>query len=113
MQMDVGLDTGNMLHKVTTPILPTETSASLYAKLAELAPSALLEVLNGLATQQFKPEKQDESLANYAQKLTKEEAKLDWLLSAAQLERNIRAFNPAPIAYLIVNVNESQTVGCR
>lgn len=105
MQMDVGLDTGDMLHKVTTPILPTETSASLYAKLAELAPPALLEVLNGLATQQFKPEKQDESLANYAEKLTKEEAKLDWALSAAQLERNIRAFNPAPIAYLIVNVN--------
>lgn len=105
MQMDVGLDTGDMLHKVTTPILPTETSASLYAKLAELAPPALLEVLNGLATQQFKPEKQDESLANYAEKLTKEEAKLDWMLSAAQLERNIRAFNPAPIAYLTVNVN--------
>ena len=105
MQMDVGLDTGDMLHKVTTPILSTETSASLYAKLAELAPPALLEVLNGLATQQFKPEKQDESLANYAEKLTKEEAKLDWMLSAAQLERNIRAFNPAPIAYLIVNVN--------
>lgn len=99
MQMDVGLDTGDMLHKVTTPILPTETSASLYAKLAELAPPALLEVLNGLATQQFKPEKQDESLANYAEKLTKEEAKLDWTLSAAQLERNIRAFNPWPIAY--------------
>lgn len=105
MQMDVGLDTGDMLHKVTTPILPTETSASLYAKLAELAPPALLEVLNGLATQQFKPEKQDESLANYAEKLTKEEAKLDWTLSATQLERNIRAFNPAPIAYLTVNVN--------
>ena len=105
MQMDVGLDTGDMLHKVTTPILPTETSASLYAKLAKLAPPALLEVLNGLATQQFKPEKQDESLANYAEKLTKEEAKLDWTLSAAQLERNIRAFNPAPIAYLTVNVN--------
>lgn len=105
MQMDVRLDTGDMLHKVTTPILPTETSASLYAKLAELGPPALLEVLNGLAIQQFKPEKQDESLANYAEKLTKEEAKLDWMLSAAQLERNIRAFNPAPIAYLTVNVN--------
>ena len=50
MQMGVGLDTGDMLHKVMTPILPTETSASLYAKLAELAPPALLEVLNGLAT---------------------------------------------------------------
>ena len=49
MQMDVGLDTGDMLHKVTTPILPTETSASLYAKLAELAPPALLEVLKWLS----------------------------------------------------------------
>lgn len=109
MQMDVGLDTGDMLHKVTTPILPTETSASLYAKLAELAPPALLEVLNGLATQQFKPEKQDESLANYAEKLTKEEAKLDWTLSAAQLERNIRAFNPWPIAYFSTEDKDGNT----
>lgn len=105
MQMDVGLDTGDMLHKVYTEILPTETSASLYQKLAELAPPALLEVLNGLDTQQFKPEKQDDDLANYAEKLTKEEAKLDWTMPAAQLERNIRAFNPAPIAFLTVEVN--------
>lgn len=105
MQMDVGLDTGDMLHKVYTEILPTETSASLYQKLAELAPPALLDVLNGLATAQFTPEKQDDDLANYAEKLTKEEAKLDWTMPAAQLERNIRAFNPAPIAFLTVEVN--------
>ena len=105
MQMDVGLDTGDMLHKVYTEILPAETSASLYQKLAELAPPALLEVLNGLATAQFTPEKQDDDLANYAEKLTKEEAKLDWTMPAAQLERNIRAFNPAPIAFLTVEVN--------
>lgn len=108
MQMDVGLDTGDMLHKVYTEILPTETSASLYQKLAELAPPALLEVLNGLATQQFKPEKQDDDLANYAEKLTKEEAKLDWTMPAAQLERNIRAFNPAPVAFLTVHVNDKE-----
>lgn len=106
MQMDIGLDTGDMLHKMTTPILPTETSASLYAKLAELAPPALLEVLNGLTSGQFKPEKQQDEQANYAEKLTKEEAKLDWNLTACQLERNIRAFNPAPMAYLTLMVNE-------
>lgn len=105
MQMDVGLDTGDMLHKVATLIDPNETSASLYAKLAELAPPALLEVLDGLAEQRFKPEKQNDELANYAEKLTKEEAKLDWNLTACQLERNIRAFNPAPIAYLTLLVN--------
>lgn len=108
MQMDIGLDTGDMLYKVYTDILPTETSASLYQKLAELAPTALLEVLNGLENQQFKPEKQDDDLANYAEKLTKEEAKLDWNLLACQLERNIRAFNPAPIAFLTVNVNGNE-----
>lgn len=108
MQMDIGLDTGDMLYKVYTDILPTETSTSLYQKLAELAPPALLEVLNGLENQQFKPEKQDDDLANYAEKLTKEEAKLDWNLLACQLERNIRAFNPAPIAFLTVNVNGNE-----
>lgn len=105
MQMDIGLDTGDMLHKVYIPIEPNETSASLYAKLAYFAPPALLEVLNGLESGKFQPEKQDESFSNYAEKLTKEEAKLDWNLTACQLERNIRAFNPAPVAFLTVNVN--------
>ncbi|WP_150538197.1 methionyl-tRNA formyltransferase [Actinobacillus vicugnae] len=104
MQMDIGLDTGDMLHKVSTPIATDETSASLYAKLAELAPPALLEVLDGLADQAFKAEKQDEALANYAEKLSKEEAKLDWNLTACQLERNIRAFNPWPISFLTLKV---------
>lgn len=105
MQMDIGLDTGDMLHKVTTPIAADETSASLYAKLAELAPPALLEVLNGLESQAFKAEKQDDALSNYAEKLSKEEAKLDWNLTACQLERNIRAFNPWPISFLTLEVD--------
>ena len=50
MQMDAGLDTGDMLHKISCEILPTETSASLYNKLAELAPSALIDVLDNLGT---------------------------------------------------------------
>lgn len=108
MQMDVGLDTGDMLHKVYTPIKPDETSASLYAKLAELAPPALIEVLDNLENGKYVPEKQQEEFANYAEKLTKEEALLDWNLSATQLERNIRAFNPAPVAYLSLNINDKE-----
>lgn len=99
MQMDEGLDTGDMLHKVYCDILPTETSTSLYNKLAEPAPSALIDVLDNLENGKFIAEKQDDSQSNYAEKLSKEEAQLDWSLSAMQLERNIRAFNPWPIAY--------------
>ena len=99
MQMDEGLDTGDMLHKVYCDILPTETSTSLYNKLAELAPSALIDVLDNLENGKFIAEKQDDSQSNYAEKLSKEEAQLDWSLPAIQLERNIRAFNPWPIAY--------------
>ena len=99
MQMDEGLDTGDMLHKVYCDILPTETSTSLYNKLAVLAPSALIDVLDNLENGKFIAEKQDDSQSNYAEKLSKEEAQLDWSHPAIQLERNIRAFNPWPVAY--------------
>lgn len=99
MQMDAGLDTGAMLHKVYCPIDAQETSATLYSKLAELAPPALIEVLNGLEAGKFVAEAQDDMQSNYAEKLSKEEAKLDWTQSALQLARNIRAFNPWPMAY--------------
>ena len=100
MYMAEGLDTGDMLHKVYCDIDAQETSASLYHKLAEIAPSALIDVLDHLEEGKFIAEKQDDSQSNYAEKLSKEEAKLDWSLSAAQLERNIRAFNPWPISFL-------------
>ncbi|MGC7590906.1 methionyl-tRNA formyltransferase [Bisgaard Taxon 46] len=100
MQMDEGLDTGDMLHKVYCDIASDETSTSLYAKLVEIAPNALIDVLDGLDDGQYIAEKQDDQLSNYAEKLSKEEAKLDWQLPAAQLERCIRAFNPWPISYL-------------
>lgn len=105
MQMNEGLDTGDMLHKVYCEISPTETSASLYHKLAELAPPALIEVLDQLESGKFVPQVQDDSQSNYADKLSKEEAELNWQLSAAQLERNIRAFNPAPVAFLRLSQN--------
>jgi len=103
MQMDVGLDTGDMLYKLACPITPDDTSASLYDKLAELGPQGLIETLQLLASGKARPEVQDESRVTYAEKLSKEEALLDWSLSAAQLERCIRAFNPWPMSYFMMD----------
>ncbi|MFJ5436243.1 methionyl-tRNA formyltransferase [Pectobacterium sp. CHL-2024] len=103
MQMDVGLDTGAMLHKISCPILPQDTSATLYDKLAELGPRGLLETLEQLADGSAVAETQNDALATYAEKLSKEEARLNWQLSAKQLERCIRAFNPWPVSYFIVD----------
>ncbi|RRZ86391.1 methionyl-tRNA formyltransferase [Erwinia sp. 198] len=103
MQMDVGLDTGDMLHKLACPIEVDDTSASLYQKLAELGPQGMLTTLEQLACGSAQPEVQDEALVSYAEKLSKEEAKLDWTLSAAQLERCIRAFNPWPVSYFTID----------
>ncbi|MEQ9888448.1 methionyl-tRNA formyltransferase [Pectobacterium zantedeschiae] len=103
MQMDVGLDTGAMLHKISCPILPQDTSATLYDKLAELGPRGLLETLVQLADNSAVAEAQNDALATYAEKLSKEEARLNWQLSAEQLERCIRAFNPWPVSYFIVD----------
>lgn len=102
MQMDAGLDTGDMLYKLSCPIEPTDTSASLYNKLAELGPQGLLETLALINENKIKPEKQDESQVTYAEKLSKKEAKLDWNLTAIQLERCVRAFNPWPVSYFDV-----------
>lgn len=100
MQMDVGLDTGDMLYKLSCPITAEDTSATLYDKLAELGPKGLIDTLQQLANNRAQPEVQDEALATYAEKLSKEEARLDWSLPAAQLERCIRAFNPWPMSWL-------------
>ncbi|WP_145536534.1 methionyl-tRNA formyltransferase [Yersinia kristensenii] len=103
MQMDVGLDTGDMLHKIECDIKPEDTSATLYDKLAQLGPQGLLVTLQQLAEGWAQPEVQDEAQVTYAEKLSKEEAKLDWSLSAVQLERCIRAFNPWPVSYFVVD----------
>ena len=103
MQMDVGLDTGDMLLKVSCPILPEDTSASLYDKLAGLGPQALLDSLYRLSQNTLVPEKQDDSLATYAHKLSKEEARINWNLPAVTLERCIRAFNPWPFSHFVIS----------
>ncbi|MCR3939253.1 methionyl-tRNA formyltransferase [Aeromonas caviae] len=102
MQMDVGLDTGAMIRKVTCPIASDETSASLYDKLAGLGPQALVDTLDAMAAGDTAAEPQNDALANYAEKLSKEEARIDWSMDAVAIERCIRAFNPWPISWFDV-----------
>ncbi|MGB1200038.1 MAG: methionyl-tRNA formyltransferase [Cognaticolwellia aestuarii] len=97
MQMNEGLDTGNMILKASCPITAKDTSASLYEKLAKLGPVALLDTLALMATGNYPQDVQDEALASYATKLTKEQAVIDWSESAYVLERRLRAFNPWPM----------------
>ncbi|PMG60153.1 MULTISPECIES: methionyl-tRNA formyltransferase [Vibrio] len=102
MQMDIGLDTGDMLSIATLPIEATDTSASMYEKLAGLGPDALVECLADIASGKAVAEKQDDELANYAKKLSKEEAKIDWNDSAEHIERCVRAFNPWPMSHFAI-----------
>ncbi len=97
MQMDEGLDTGAMLLKRTCPITDTTSAASLHEQLASLGAQAIVEALDRL--DELEPEAQNDSQATYARKLSKEEGRLDWRRDAAELHRQIRAFNPVPVAY--------------
>jgi methionyl-tRNA formyltransferase len=97
MQMDEGLDTGAMLHKASLTIAADDTSKTLYSKLASSGPSALLNALSEIET--LRPEVQNNELANYAEKLSKAEALIDWQHSSEQLSRNVRAFNPWPVSH--------------
>lgn len=99
MQMDEGLDTGDMLKKVSCPIDAGETSASLYAKVAKQAPAVLIETIKQLQAGQLTAQKQDENAATYAKKLSKAEALIDWNDQSEFIDRCIRAFNPWPISY--------------
>lgn len=97
MQMDVGLDTGDMLLKESCPIGSGDTAQTLHDRLATLGANALLEILTGLPDK-LNPEPQDEGQASYAHKLDKAEAWLDWQQAAVQLARQVQAFNPWPVA---------------
>lgn len=102
MLMDEGLDTGPMLHKVSTPITCDDTGGSLYQRVAEQGASALVKVLDELEHYLAYQETQDDSLATYAHKLTKAEGALDWQQPAAALARQVRAFNPWPVAWTTI-----------
>jgi methionyl-tRNA formyltransferase len=99
MQMDVGLDTGDMLLRAACPITPTDTGATLHDKLAELGAGCILDALRQLQEGRLNPVKQDDTVATYASKLLKSEGQIDWKLDAGQIERAVRAFNPFPVCH--------------
>ena len=94
MQMDEGLDTGDMLLRQTCPIAESDTAKTLHDKLAEIGASSILEALRLLQANRLVPIKQDNNAACYAAKLTKSEAQIDWRQDARQIERAVRAYNP-------------------
>jgi methionyl-tRNA formyltransferase len=99
MQMDAGLDTGDIISLHPCTIELSETSESLQKRLANIAGPALLADLKTLETAGIVKQKQDSSKASYAPKISKTMAKINWKQSAVEIERQIRAFNPWPIAF--------------
>ena len=99
MQMEAGLDTGPMLLKVRTPITAKDTGGTLHDRLAALGSQAVVQAVDALAAGTLTPEVQDDSLATYAHKLSKDEARIDWRRPTVELERLVRAFNPWPICH--------------
>ena len=99
MQMDEGLDTGDMLVKKVCTIEAIDTAQSLHDKLAELGAQAIIEALQDLELGNLHPEQQNSQQATYAAKLTKTEGQLDWTKEAKQLELAVRGYFPFPTAY--------------
>ena len=99
MQMDEGLDTGDILAVAECEILAKDTGSSLHDKLMTLGAETLVSALPGIAARTVKRVKQDDADACYASKLNKAEARVNWSQSATEIERLIRAFNSWPVAY--------------
>lgn len=94
MQMDAGLDTGDILLKASTPIAATDTAESLTSRLGMLGAATLLDSLRGLQLGEISPKSQQDSLATYANKLDKKEGLINWQQSAQEIELKIRALSP-------------------
>jgi len=103
MQMQAGLDTGDILLKSEIEITPDMTAAALHDLLAGMGADALLRVLDQIHRNQLTVEKQDETKVTYAHKLEKSEAVLDWSKSAVELHRKVCAFNAWPVAQTTVD----------
>ena len=101
MQMDIGLDTGDVISEHRYPIRPTDTANEVHDALMGLGAEAIVaDLLHLQAEGRLNAVKQPEEGVTYAQKLSKEEARIDWDESAAVIERKIRAFNPVPAAWV-------------
>jgi methionyl-tRNA formyltransferase len=98
MRMEAGLDTGPVYLEKRLAIEPGDTGGSLHDKLAKLGAEALMAALPGIADGSLPPQPQDDSQSCYAKKLDKAEAEIDWRRPAAEIARQVRAFNPWPVA---------------
>ncbi len=103
MQMDSGLDTGPMLEQFTCSIMPDDTAGKLHDRLAKLSAANINNLLNKIVNRETIATEQDSSKATYANKISKQEAKIDWTQSAVELERKVRAFNPFPVTHTVIN----------
>jgi methionyl-tRNA formyltransferase len=99
MQMNAGLDTGDMLLQHQYVLAEDDTSQTLHDKLAKIGADSLIETLDLLTQHNTQPIKQNNELATYADKISKSEALIDWQDDALNLEYKVRAFNPWPVAY--------------
>lgn len=104
MQMDIGLDTGDMLLKKHCEIVAGETGSSLHDKLSVMGAEVLMQALPSIVNETTQPEKQDDSLSIYAKKLNKKEALIDWSKSAKDLQAQVNAFNAWPVAQTPIEV---------
>ena len=102
MQMDAGLDTGDMLLSLPCPITPHDDAQSLHDKLAALGAQAIVSALHELAAGHLIGVVQDEAQVTYAAKLSKAEAQIDWTQDATSIARAVRAYNPYPGAYSVL-----------
>ncbi|MBN1669001.1 MAG: methionyl-tRNA formyltransferase [Anaerolineales bacterium] len=100
MKMDAGLDTGPILSQRTIPIQPQDTAGTLFDRLAAAGAELLVETLPGYLSGEIQPHPQQDELATYAPMLTKAEGELDFQHTAAELERQVRAFNPWPGTFI-------------
>ena len=103
MLMDAGIDSGDILLQKPCAIHADDTSGTLHARLALLGSECLIDALSKIAQGSARLSAQDETQATYANKISKQEAHIQWGADAAQIARNIRAFNPTPVAYTRIN----------
>lgn len=99
MQMDAGLDTGDLLANISTPITVDDTTETLSERLAQLGAKLLIAQLPALLDGALSPTSQAPDLVTHAGKIQKSDANIDWTLSAVKIERMIRAYQPWPVAY--------------
>ncbi len=103
MQMDKGMDSGDLLMQQPEPIFFDDTAGTLHERLSALGAALILRALPELAAGRIVPSKQDTSQVSFAPKLSKEEGLIDWSLPARELALRVRAFNPWPACHTLLN----------